>query len=196
MSKNRKQELIDLAYKLFIKEGYDNVSVDEIITKAKMAKGTFYYYFKSKEEILGQVAGYMVARKTAAAEKFIDETMPTEKKLIDVIISLTSQDDISRSLNGGNNIKLCAKYNEQIIVSAASLLKKVVAEGNKKAIFHCNHIEERAKTILILASSLLKDQNYTGKDIEVFIDIIEKSLGAKKGTMNFAKEILEVSCQK
>ena len=48
MPKNRKQELIKLAYELFIKEGYDNVSVDEIITKANIAKGTFYYYFNKK----------------------------------------------------------------------------------------------------------------------------------------------------
>ena len=52
MSNNRKDELLDIAYKMFIAKGYDNTSVDEIIKEAGIAKGTFYYYFTTKEEML------------------------------------------------------------------------------------------------------------------------------------------------
>ena len=191
MSKNRKQELINLAYNLFIKEGYDNVSVDEIIAKAKIAKGTFYYYFKSKEEILDQVVDDMVKHEIMAAERFVDESVPVEKKLIFTIASLVNKDSKTiAALNSDNNLKMRAKFSEQIVVDAIPLLKKVVTEGNKKAIFHCNHIEERIKMILILSDKLFKDKNYTVNDVEVFIDIAEKTLGAKKGIMNFAKDIL------
>ena len=191
MSKNRKQELINLAYNLFIKEGYDNVSVDEIIAKAKIAKGTFYYYFKSKEEILDQVVDDMVKHEIMAAERFVDESVPVEKKLIFTIASLVNKDSKTiAALNSDNNLKMRAKFSEQIVVDAIPLLKKVVTEGNKKAIFHCNHIEERIKMILILSDKLFKDKKYTVSDVEVFIDITEKTLGAKKGIMNFAKDIL------
>ena len=191
MSKNRKQELIKLAYGLFIKEGYDNVSVDEIITKANIAKGTFYYYFKSKEEMLGQVVGDMIKRKITAAEKYLDEPVPVEKKFISIITSLTNKDNKTiEALNSDDNLKMRAKYSELIVIDAIPLLKKIVTEGNKKAIFHCNHVEERIKMILILSDKLFKDKNYTVKDVEVFIDIVEKTLGAKKGIMNFAKDIM------
>ena len=191
MSKNRKQELIKVAYELFIKEGYDNVSVDEIIAKANIAKGTFYYYFKSKEEMLGQVAEYMAKRKIASAEKHFDEPVPVEKKLFSIIVSLVNKDNkTTEALNSDDNIKLRTKYNEQIVMDATPLLKKVVNEGNKKAIFHCNHVEERSKMIFVLSNNLFSNKNYTVKDVEVFIDIAEKTLGAKKGMMEFAKNIL------
>ena len=47
MQTNRKEELLEIAYKLFVTKGYDNTSVDEIISEANIAKGTYYYYFTS-----------------------------------------------------------------------------------------------------------------------------------------------------
>ena len=44
----RKQELLKLAYRMFIEKGYENTSIDEIVAKAGIAKGTYYYYFASK----------------------------------------------------------------------------------------------------------------------------------------------------
>ena len=40
---------IDAAKKLFRTKGYKNTSVDEISDEAVLSKGTFYQYFKSKE---------------------------------------------------------------------------------------------------------------------------------------------------
>ena len=42
----RKQELLKIAYKMFLSKGYENTSVDEIIEEAGIAKGTYYYYFE------------------------------------------------------------------------------------------------------------------------------------------------------
>jgi len=50
--KERKEELMKAALSLFETEGYNNTSVDSIVNAAGVAKGTFYYYFKSKESIL------------------------------------------------------------------------------------------------------------------------------------------------
>ena len=47
----RKQELIEVATKLFESRGYENVSVRDILSEVNGAPGMFYYYFKSKEDI-------------------------------------------------------------------------------------------------------------------------------------------------
>lgn len=47
-----KKNLFESAIELFRKKGYYGVSVDEITTKAGTSKGTFYTYFKSKDQIL------------------------------------------------------------------------------------------------------------------------------------------------
>ncbi|KYK36355.1 MAG: helix-turn-helix transcriptional regulator [Theionarchaea archaeon] len=48
----RQNELINIAEALFMEKGYDLTTVEEIVRKAKIAKGTFYYYFKFKSDIL------------------------------------------------------------------------------------------------------------------------------------------------
>lgn len=51
-SKNNKQQrLIDEGFKLFTTQGIKNTSIQNIVDKANMAKGTFYLYFKDKYEL-------------------------------------------------------------------------------------------------------------------------------------------------
>ena len=59
----RKKELLKIAYDMFLTRGYENTSVDEIIEKAQIAKGT-YYYFKSKEQMLEEVIDMMIENET------------------------------------------------------------------------------------------------------------------------------------
>lgn len=49
--KQKKEALLTSAFQLFTEKGIDNTSVAEIVNCAKMAKGTFYLYFKDKYEI-------------------------------------------------------------------------------------------------------------------------------------------------
>lgn len=47
-----KRQLYQCAMKLFRERGFDQVSVDEIVREAGMAKGTFYIYFNTKSDII------------------------------------------------------------------------------------------------------------------------------------------------
>lgn len=49
--KEKEQALLTSAFQLFTEKGIDNTSVSEIAKNAKMAKGTFYLYFKDKYEV-------------------------------------------------------------------------------------------------------------------------------------------------
>ena len=50
-----KQEILEAAFELFNKNGYEKTTVNEIIKKANTSKGGFYYYFKAKEELLNSI---------------------------------------------------------------------------------------------------------------------------------------------
>lgn len=52
----RKKELLDTALDLFYERGYENTSINDIIKKVGVTKGSFYYHFKSKEEVLDTIA--------------------------------------------------------------------------------------------------------------------------------------------
>ncbi|NJE84869.1 TetR/AcrR family transcriptional regulator [Thermococcus sp. CX2] len=51
-----RERILKAAEELFAEKGYDKTTVDEIVEKAGVAKGTFYNYFKSKEELIKIVA--------------------------------------------------------------------------------------------------------------------------------------------
>ncbi|MCL2318498.1 MAG: TetR/AcrR family transcriptional regulator, partial [Treponema sp.] len=48
----RKNEILDAAEKLFGHKGYGSATINDILGMVNIAKGTFYYYFKSKEDVL------------------------------------------------------------------------------------------------------------------------------------------------
>src|SRR5580704_1703799 len=48
----RREELMDAAERIFLDKGVAATSVDEIVSAADVAKGTFYIHFESKERLL------------------------------------------------------------------------------------------------------------------------------------------------
>jgi AcrR family transcriptional regulator len=52
----RREELLDTALALFLEHGYERTSVEQITTAVGVAKGTFYHYFDSKQDLLEQLA--------------------------------------------------------------------------------------------------------------------------------------------
>lgn len=54
--KNEKyQSLISAAFELFEHDGVSSVSIDDIVKKAGVAKGTFYLYFKDKFDLISKL---------------------------------------------------------------------------------------------------------------------------------------------
>lgn len=49
---NVKRRIVDAAWKLFYEKGYDDTTVDDIIKLSDTSKGSFYYYFGSKDSLL------------------------------------------------------------------------------------------------------------------------------------------------
>ena len=48
----KKNNVIHQSAKLFYYKGYKNTSVSDILNECKIPKGSFYYYFKSKNDVL------------------------------------------------------------------------------------------------------------------------------------------------
>lgn len=76
--------LYDCSVQLFREKGYDKVSVDEIVKKAGVAKGTFYIYFKKKSDIilemLRQYDDYYDRIMSS-----LDDDLPVEKRLEEIV---------------------------------------------------------------------------------------------------------------
>lgn len=189
----RKQELLNIAYNMFLTKGYDNTSVDDIINKANIAKGTYYYYFESKEETLEEVINMMINEEVALAKSILDMPISIPEKLVGVITSLRpkiDEQEIKETLNKPSNVIMHDKINKRIIDEAIPLLEKIVNEGIENNIFNCNHIKERIRMLLIMSNELFDSETFNMNDAEVFIDTAEKMLGAKSGTLAIIKTLI------
>ena len=51
-AEERKNEILDVAENLFMKKGFDGTSTNDILQAVGIARGTLYYHFKSKEDIM------------------------------------------------------------------------------------------------------------------------------------------------
>jgi AcrR family transcriptional regulator len=70
----RRDELMSAAERLFLKQGFGPTTIEQITAAAQVAKGTFYLYFKSKEDVrsgLGErfARDHLARIKTAVARK-------------------------------------------------------------------------------------------------------------------------------
>ena len=68
----RREELMNAARRLFLKQGVGSTTIDQITSGADVAKGTFYLHFSSKEELLSALAEqfaeqHLIHLKTALA---------------------------------------------------------------------------------------------------------------------------------
>ncbi len=52
----RRAELLDRASELFLRHGYDNVSLNDLIADAGVSKGAFYHWFPSKDALIASLA--------------------------------------------------------------------------------------------------------------------------------------------
>ena len=190
----RKQELLKIAYDLFLSRGYENTSVDTIIEEAGIAKGTYYYYFESKEAMLEEVCMMMIDGESEKAMQIADADIPVPQKIIGIISSFRPEQNeqtITDTLNSPENILMHDKVNKRIVEVVAPILTKVAGQGIEEGIFDCDNIYERVRMVLIVSNTLFDDYKVTERDVTVFIDMIEKLLGAKPGTMNIIKELIK-----
>ena len=57
--KSVKIRIVSAAWQLFYEKGYDQTTVDDIIALSGTSKGSFYYYFSTKDELLGTLSNVL-----------------------------------------------------------------------------------------------------------------------------------------
>lgn len=71
MSVDARVRVLGAAVDLFARQGYDATSVAQVIAQAGVAKGGFYHHFPSKEALLYEVYGDLIARQLAAMDAIL-----------------------------------------------------------------------------------------------------------------------------
>lgn len=199
-SEERKNEILNISNELFTKNGYENTSIVNILDKVGIAKGTLYYYFKSKEEIMNTIIETYTNKIFERATKFAeDNSLSVYEKIFSVIMSLNIEDDTSgkeiiKHIHKPENVLMHKKQFDAIVNGITPILTKIICEGIDKGLFHTDYPYETVEMILIYTQTVFNDSNNlaveeTANRFSAFIINLERLLGAEPGSFDFIKEL-------
>jgi AcrR family transcriptional regulator len=84
-----KEKIIETSIELFDRKGFKETSVQEIVEAMGVTKGAFYYYFKSKEELLRDICLTYIEDLLQQQERILrDENKDCTTKLYEIVYML------------------------------------------------------------------------------------------------------------
>ncbi len=215
----RKNEIIDCAAALFFQGSYEKTSVQQIIDTLGIAKGTFYYYFKSKTDLLN----HFTVRESRKILAFLDSI--AGKKELDAVQKFNLYFEtamnwkvsnwdllivyITHSGNSGNSL-VYQSLLEHNIKTALPSLNIMIREGIEQGVFHTEFpelvgeaifrtgaaITDQLRPYILESSSRKEGFEQFIRIMEFYSDLIEKMLGAEKDSLKiFDKKHLETIYQ-
>ncbi len=167
--KNKKEKIISAAISEFARDGFEKASIDAIALKAKVAKGTVFYHFKSKNELFEEIVTEAYERLEKIVEKKI-ENLKSEREKIEKIIEI-EVDFIHKyrdlfSVYLGDTIK---KVNSFKIMDG--VLKSGVVKGEFRKDLNINTVS--VALFWSTAMICLNSKNITAKEIQ---DLVLKGI--------------------
>lgn len=156
-----KRKIFECAMKLFAEKGYDSTSIEEITAVSGVAKGTLYYHFEKKEDLLNilledgmNLLKNSIEIKTRNCNTALDKikavilvqikvTVKYESFLSVVFSQMWKKDD------KGNK---CKKY----VFEYIEILENIIKEGIKNGEFYDGNVKALASGIFgVTCSSLI-----------------------------------------
>ncbi len=83
----RRKEFVDAAMELFQDKGVEQTSVTDITRKVGVSHGTFFYYYKSKDEVMQDIIGVLIDRDVQFVKALVDDANMGAKEKLKVILN-------------------------------------------------------------------------------------------------------------
>lgn len=194
-AEERKEEILDAAEKLFGTKGFDHTSTNDILEAVGIARGTLYYHFKSKEEILDSVIERISNRLMSDAGKVIRDTeLPVLERLTKAILALNVESEIGHEVmeqvHRPQNALMHQKMQQQLLDGITPLFTELVKEGVRQGICHTDYPGEVVEMTLIYANTAFDELNMEGlsqekreQKIDGFIYNMERLMGMEEGSL-------------
>ncbi len=80
-----KTELIQASISLFVEKGFSATSIQDIVDKVGVTKGSFYYHFKSKEALLMHIHLSYIDDLLSRQDRILVSEHSAEKKLVRIV---------------------------------------------------------------------------------------------------------------
>ncbi|MCI5903644.1 MAG: TetR/AcrR family transcriptional regulator [Oscillospiraceae bacterium] len=197
MKKDKRDMILDAAEELMGVMPDSDITVEHIAKKAGIGKGSVYYYFHSKDEIIDEVV--VRSYKKALREYFrdIDErqtAIEKIKRLFDSMIKKefhNNQQNLLIALNIRDNITLRNKMKMAAIETVAPVLAELLDQGIAEGTIKTDMPEESAEMIVATISFLFDTSVFPERDqklhnkLRLLARVLETCLRAESGSFDF-----------
>ncbi|CAM4499824.1 AcrR family transcriptional regulator [Paenibacillus endophyticus] len=200
-AEERRNEILDAADELFGQKGFDGTSTNDILEKVGIARGTLYYHFKSKEDIMDAlIERYNVRLLGAAQEISADKSVPVIERIIRVVMALNlsgrSSKEIMEHIHKPQNALLHQKIQRVIIAGITPILAGIIREGTQQGLFSTPFPYECMEMVVIYANTVFDEDmvSMTNEEralrIQAFVFNAERLLGAESGSLMHVMQML------
>ncbi|MGR5994513.1 TetR/AcrR family transcriptional regulator [Bacillus cereus] len=198
----RRKEILETAERLFLTKGYTKTTVNDILKEIGIAKGTFYHYFKSKEEVMDEIIMRIIKEDVTKAKRIVSNPdIPVLDKLFKILMEQSPKSgDVKEKMieqfHQPNNAEMHQKSLVQSIIHLSPVLTEVLEQGIEEGIFSTPYPQETIELLLSSAQVIFDDGLFQWKPEEMmrrakaYIKMMEVSVGAKEGSFDYMTEVL------
>ena len=169
-TRNTRGKIIDAAWKLFYRQGYDDTTVEEIIEESGTSRGSFYHYFPGKDDLLSTLAD-VFDRKYEA----LMQTMDPEMDRFDQLMYLNRE--LFAMMENSTPLDLVARlYSSQLVTRGDKslmdhnriyyrLLRQIVLQGQERGELRGDvTVNEMVRAYALCERALIYDWCLSGGD--------------------------------
>jgi AcrR family transcriptional regulator len=178
-SEERKDEFINVAEKLFKENGIVDTTVNSIVKDMNVAKGLFYYYFNSKDDVIDAIS--QKYNEVFNEMMNFDMNQPRYEDRLDHFIRncVKSFRTLDHDLNGNGKADLSTLLNkskQEALKVSSSGLAKIIEEGNTTGKLNVPQPKYYAKILIAGINALIEDGEASDDEIaEMIMDLIHRS---------------------
>lgn len=178
-SEERKDEFIDVAEKLFKENGIVDTTVNSIVKEMDVAKGLFYYYFNSKDDIINAISEKYNTLFNEMMSEEINQPI-YEQRLEHFVKNCTHSFNIMKKRLSGEEkadlSRLINKSKEEAEIVSASGLAKMIEDGNTAGKLHIENPKYLAEILIAGIMKLVDQGEASEEEISTMImDLIKRS---------------------
>lgn len=187
----RRNEILDAAEELFVTKGFDATSINDILERVGVARGTLYYHFKSKEEILNAMIERMTETLLKKAGQIAGQKdKPVLQRLTRTMLALNLDSELGHAImeqvHKPQNALMHQKMQEGLLKGVVPLFAGLIEEGITQGICQTDYPAEAAEMLLVYSNTAfdaLAEGSRDEQRIAAFIYHMERVLGMSQGSM-------------
>ena len=139
----RRNEIITAAEEFFLTKGFNKTTINDILKRIGIAKGTFYHYFVSKEEVLDAVIDQIIDQEILQVKEIQKSDVPALEKLIVFLSQDNSKDErkeeIVDKFQMPENALMKQRALEGTINQVCPFLAEIIEEGKHQGEFRTEY---------------------------------------------------------